>query len=439
MTAFWVLLTGLCFDIPNQWPGFLGAGSAPVSVESVPLEWSPDKNLAWKVEIPGYGQSSPVVWGDRAFVTSVDGVNKETLHIVCFSIASGETLWDYQTASSNPEKSSVYISRAAPTAVVDAERVYAYFEGGDVIALTHAGEKLWARSLATDYGKPQNEFGLSASPTQTADRIFVLIDDIGPSYLVALDKSNGDVSWKSDRTSRKSWSSPSIISVEGQPQVVCSSTGSVDGYDPASGKLLWSFTDVGGNSGTTPLPVGDGQFLVAASPGREGERTEKAKQSNGLMRLSKAGETWTPEFAWRTEAATPSWASPVAYQNYAYWINRSGVVYCLDVASGQLAYSERIPQGAWATPVGIGDRLYCFGKEGLTTVLATGPEFKILAKNELWSADAPPVNRTPAPDESTAERGQAQAMFGKPTVYGVAVVNGGILVRTGSQLFCIRQ
>lgn len=438
MFTFWILWASLFHDAPSQWPGFLGAGASSIVAESIPLEWSPQKNMAWTREIPGYGQSSPVIWGDRIFLTSVDGPNKEMLHVVCYSLQSGDQLWDVETPSTNPEKSSVYISRAAPTPVVDAERVYAYFEGGDVLAVSHTGEKVWARSLSNDYGKPKNEFGLSASLVQTTDRLFVLIDDIGPSYLVAINKATGEVVWKSDRTSRKSWSSPSIVQTGDQFQIVCSSSGSVDGYDPLTGQLLWSNTDVGGNSGTTPLPVGNGRFLVAASPGRDGERTEKAKESNGLMRLNRSGDQWVPEFAWKTDTATPSWASPVAYRGYAYWINRTGVVYCFELETGKSVYTERILQSVWATPVGIGDRLYCFGKDGLTTVLATGPEFKVLASNELWSAEKPPVNRTPGPDESSPERSRASGMFGKPTLYGTAIVNGSLVLRTGSQLFCIR-
>ena len=150
MFTFWILWASLFHDAPSQWPGFLGAGASSIVAESIPLEWSPQKNMAWTREIPGYGQSSPVIWGDRIFLTSVDGPNKEMLHVVCYSLQSGDQLWDVETPSTNPEKSSVYISRAAPTPVVDAERVYAYFEGGDVLAVSHTGEKVWARSLSND-------------------------------------------------------------------------------------------------------------------------------------------------------------------------------------------------------------------------------------------------------------------------------------------------
>ena len=408
MSVVLILLAGMFADVPH-WPGFLGAGATTASPDSIPLTWSPTQNMAWKSEIPGYGQSSPVVWNDRVFVTSVNGENKETLHVVCFSLKSGEMLWDYSAPSTNPETSSVYISRAAPTAVVDQDRVYAYFEGGDVHALTHAGEKVWTRSLTADYGKPTNKFGVSGSPAQTVDRIFILIDDPGTSYLVALDKGTGTVAWKMDRTSRQSWSSPTVITTGETTQIVCSSAGSVDGYDAIDGKLLWTYADVGGNTGTTPLPVGDGSFLLAASAGREGANTEKAKESNGLMTIKKSGDQWVPSFAWKTDTATPSWASPMAHAGYAYWINRTGVVYCFDVATGKSVYTERITQSAWATPVGIGDRIYVFGKDGLTTVLATGPEFKVLGTNELWTADAPPVNRIPTAPETSAERQQSVA------------------------------
>lgn len=425
-------------DPAPRWPGFLGAGASPVAADSVPLTWSPTENMAWKAALPGYGQSSPVIWGDRVFVTTVDGPNKETLHVVCLSLNSGDILWDRSIPSTNQEKSSVYISRAAPTPVVDGQRVYAYFEGGDVLAFTHAGEPAWNRSLTKDNGKPANKFGVSGSPVQDAERVYILVDDEGPAYLVALNKGSGEVAWKVDRTSRKSWSSPALLTLGGEPQIVCSSGGTVDGFNPRDGKLLWSFTEVGGNTATTPLPSAGG-FLVAAAPGREGENTEKAKESNGLMVVEKSGEQWTARFAWKTAEATPSWASPVSYGGHTYWVNRTGAIYCFNEQSGEKRYTQRIPQSAWATPIGIGDRLYVFGKDGATTVLATGPEFRILATNELWSADAPPVNRTPAAAEDTAQRQQASAMFSKPTVYGAAIVDGHIIIRTGSQVFCLRQ
>ena len=138
--------------------------------------------------------------------------------------------------------------------------------------------------------------------------------------------------------------------------------------------------------------------------------------------------------------ATPSWASPFLHQGYAYWVNRVGVVYCIDVATGEQKYAQRTKQSCWATPIAIGDRIYFFGKEGTTTVLAAGPEFKQLAVNELWPADAPPSdNGAPKTDETSTERKQANAMFSGPTQYAAAAVSGSLLIRVGSHVFCIRD
>lgn len=436
------LLMALCSPAAEPtacWPGFLGMGATPIDADTIPIRWSPTENIAWTCPLVGYGQSSPVIWGDRVFITAVDGDNKETLHVICVRLADGTILWDHAAPSSYPQKSSVYISRAAPTPVVDGRGVYAYFESGDVIALTLDGEVRWCRSLTKDYGPPQNEFGLAASPVQMEDRIIVLVDDLGPSYLIALDKATGDVLWKTDRTGRKSWTSPALISFNGAVQVVVSSAGSVAGYEPAAGTQLWEFRDVGGNTGTTPVAAGDGAFLVSASGGRDGANLEEARKSNGLMTVQKMGDEWTPRFAWTNPALTPSWGSPIVHQGFAYWVSRVGAVSCVDVATGQIAYTKRIKQGCWATPVGVGDRIYIFGKEGLTTVLAAGNEFRVLAENMLWSSDDPPVNHVPTAEEETEERRRAAAMFSQVVVYGAALVDGSILLRTGSQLFCVRD
>lgn len=256
-----------------------------------------------------------MIWGNRVYVTTVDGQQKETLHVICINLTDGTVLWDKAGPSSFPQKSSLYISRAAPTPVVDEHGVYAYFESGDVRALTHDGELRWSRSLTKDYGAPQNEFGLSASPVQTSDRVMILIDDAGPSYLVALDKSNGNVAWKADRTSRRSWTSPALIPFSGKMQVVVSSAGSVVGYEPSSGQQLWEFTSVGGNTGTTPVAAGDGSFLISASAGSDGKNAEQAKKSNGLMTVENRGDEWAPRFAWTTPTTTPSWGSPTVHQD----------------------------------------------------------------------------------------------------------------------------
>ena len=440
MNSAILLLTALLvFDQPS-WPGFLGAGASEVEPASIPLKWSPTENVAWDASLPGHGQSSPVIWGDKVFVTSIEGDNKETCHTLCLSLSDGSILWDHKHTSTSPDPNSVYISRAAPTPVVDGQHVFAFFECGDLVALTHDGKEVWTKSLSKEYGKFVNKFGLSGSPIQTESSVVVLIVDEGPSYLVSFAKADGKILWKTDRTSRTSWSSPALLMIDDEPQVVVSSAGSIDGYDPATGKQLWTFGEIGGNTATTPLAAGPNQFLVAASPGRSGENAEGARKSNALVKVSKDGDNWKVEKVWIAAEATPSWASPFIHQGLAYWVNRVGVVYCVDAATGEQKYAQRTKQSCWATPLALGDRIYFFGKDGITTVLAAGPEFKELAMNELWPADTPPTdNGAPKPDETSAERKQASAMFSGPTQYGVAAVSGSLLIRVGSHVFCIRD
>ena len=425
---------------PPAWPGFLAAGASAIDPASIPLTWAPGKNVAWDASLPGHGQSSPVIWNDRAFVTTVEGENKEICHTLCLSLADGSILWDHRHTSTAPDPNSVYISRAACTPVVDSRHVYAFFECGDLVALTHDGKPVWTISLSQQYGKFVNKFGLSGSPVQTDAAVIVLVDDEGPSYLVAISKADGSVLWKTDRSSRTSWSSPALLTLAGQPQVVVSSAGSVDAYHPSTGAQLWTYTDIGGNTGTTPLPAGPDAFLVAASPGRSGENSEGAKKSNALIQVSRDGEQWNVKKVWTSSEATPSWASPFVHQGHAYWVNRVGVVYCLDVTTGETKYAQRTKQSCWATPLPMGDRIYFFGKEGTTTVLAAGPEYRELSVNELWPADVPPSdNGAPKVDDTSAERKQANAMFSGPTQYAAAAVTGSLLIRVGSHVYCIRE
>jgi outer membrane protein assembly factor BamB len=438
---FGLLLLALLLPAdPPAWPGFLGAAATPIEPASIPLTWSPSQNVAWDASLPGHGQSSPVIWNDRAFVTSVVGENKETCHTVCLSLADGAILWDHQHQSTAPDPNSVYISRAAPTPVVDRNHVFAFFECGDLVALTHDGKQVWTTSLSKLYGRFVNKFGLSSSPVQTDSAVIVLIDDEGPSCLVAISKADGSILWKTDRTSRTSWSSPALLTLAGLPQVIVSSAGTIDSYDPATGKQLWTYADIGGNTATTPLPAGPDSFLVAASPGRSGENSAGAQKSNALIKVTRDGDQWKIEKPWMSSEATPSWASPFVHQGYAYWVNRVGVVYCLNAATGEQKYAQRTKQSCWATPLAIGDRIYFFGKEGATTVLAAGPEFRQLAVNELWNADTPPSdNGAPKTDETSPERKQANAMFSGPTQYAAAAVSGSLLIRVGSHVFCIRD
>ncbi len=407
----------------DQWPSFLGAGASEVNADSIPLEWSDSENVAWQAELAGYGQSSPVVWNDHVYVTTVEGDMKEKFHVIALKLSDGSKVWQHSIDNSDPMESSVYVSRAAPTPAVDANGVYVFFESGDMVALSHDGQPKWERSLLAEYGKYESQFGLGASLAQTEDAIYVLADNEGPAYILAIDKKTGENLWKTEREKRVAWSSPTIVMVGGQPVIVTSAPGSVEGYDPKSGKLLFSYDQLGGNTVCTPMDFGDGRFLVGASPGQQGEDGGLAGESNIMMKVEMQNGQATVEKVWTAEKAMASFSSPVIYRGYAYWVNRSGVVLCYDVETGKLQFQERLAQPCWATPIGIGDRVYFVGQKGVTTVIQAGPEFKKLAENTLYE-DAP---------------SEGNGQFGGRTEYGVVAVNGSLLIRTGDVLYCLRN
>jgi outer membrane protein assembly factor BamB len=435
-----LMMSAIGADTSPNWPGFLGGGDVRLTAESLPLTWSPTENIAWQAALPGHGQSSPVIWEGKVFVTAVEGPMKDTYHVLAFDLEDGRALWKHSLESSDKVKESYFVSRAAPTPVTDGRAIYAVFESGDVVALTLDGKQRWRRKLSNEYGKFQNEFGLGASPVQTDDAVIWLADHDGPSYLIALSKLDGRTLWKTDRTPRRSWSSPALVRVAGQLQVVCSSAGSVDGYDPKTGRLLWSFDELAGNTAATPLGFADGQFLVGASPGNEGgARVEGAKRSNLAMAIELAEGKPAPKILWRTEEVTPTFASPKVYAGHAYWINRVGVVYCFDAATGEQRYAERVKQSCWATPIGAGDRLYLFGKDGVTTVLRAGPRFEVLAENQLWDPASVKPDPAKVAAEDTEERRRAAAMFSGRVQYGVAAAANSLVIRTGDVLYCVRH
>ncbi|QDU31441.1 outer membrane biogenesis protein BamB [Anatilimnocola aggregata] len=435
-----VLLSLCTAESQPAWPAFLGQGASEVKPDSLPVTWSPAANIAWQTDLAGFGQSSPVIYGERVFVTAVEGPDKDICHLLALNLSDGKVQWKHSFDSSDKVKNSLYVSRAAPTPVTDDKHVFAFFESGDVVAVTHTGTEKWRKSLSSEFGKFQNKFGLAASPVMTDDSIVILVDDEGPSYLIALSKTDGKTKWKTDRTSRTSWSSPSLVEVAGAQHVVCSSSGTVDGYEAATGKLLWSYDEVGGNNKSTPRPYAPGSFLVGASASREAKATPGTdpKKSNFAMTIELVDGKPQPKVLWRTEQATPTFNSPVVYAGHAYWVNTQGVVFCLDATTGEARYTERLKQSCWATPLGVGDRLYFFGKDGVTSVLRTGPKFELLAENQLWDPAQLKVDPAKGAAEDTEEKREAAAMFSGPTQYGVAAVSGSLLIRTGDKLYCLR-
>ncbi|MCA9072027.1 MAG: PQQ-binding-like beta-propeller repeat protein [Planctomycetaceae bacterium] len=395
-----VALFGADLSQTQQWPVFRGNGQSLTTAKDLPLNWSAEKNIAWKQDLKGYGQSSPVVWGERVFVTSADGKEKENLVIAAVNLTTGQPEWSKSFPASTKIPVSDYVSRSAPTPAVDADRVYAFFESGDLIALDHKGNEVWKRSLKSDYGAFEGNHGLGSSPALTKNAVVVLADHSGPSYLIGLDKKTGKTLWKTDRKPRVSWSSPIVVETPQGERIFLSSNGSVEAFN-AKGEQIWEVTDVERNTVASPTVTED--FVVIGS---------SQVGNNFAIKRGGTGDVTGSHIAWRNREATSSFGSPLVHQGRVYFVNRSGGVVCADLKTGDTLWKERLPGSCWASPVGAGDRIYFFTKDGTTTVMASSDEKKTLAENPLPTTDR---------------------------IYGVACLDGCILIRTGSQLLCIRE
>lgn len=444
---------------PKQvWPNFRGDGSSISLAKNLPQSWSPTENRAWSVTLPGYGQSSPVVWGNRIFLTAVDGDEKDKLYVLAVELESGKLLWKKEFAATQKGKNNPMMSRAAPTPVVDGQAVYALFESGDVLALSHSGEVKWQRSLVKDYGAIENNHGLGSSPIQTEKAMVILIDHRGPSYLIALDKSTGKNLWKTDRTSRTSWTSPIVTKVADREAIVVSSSGSLDAYDAQTGKLLATLEGLVGN--TIPSPTVQNDLLViGAGENRMKPDLVASAQANCCVRLTLKENKASFETVWQGKKIISQHASPLIYQGHAYFVTKSGLVVCVDLKTGEEKYSERLASLCWATPIAAGELIYFFGKDGVTTVLKAGPKYELVATNRLWNQEefnkrleeakkkaeqtlpkakegTGPGGGPPLPKE---EREASRYSAVGDVVYGVAVVEGAFLVRTGTELHCLQK
>jgi len=451
----------------------------------LPLTWNDKESLAWQTPLAGYGQSSPVVWGDQVYVTMVQGKQKEKQLVVAFSWGKGTQLWSHEQPTVNTGENSDYFSRAAPTPVVDQSGVIAWFEGGDVVALDHQGSVRWKKDLVQEYGPIQARHGLSSSLAQSTDSVFVWVQrDNGP-YLLALSKEDGSVKWRVDRPAGTAWSSPVMIPMEnGGMHLVLSTSGpsggggapggprgaggpgpsagaggpaseagtngseakkpegaesprppmgppkpgQLAGLDPSSGETLWELSGLFGNSSSTPVVAAPGQVLVGASAGREGGPSKEAISTNGLVAIKQdSSGKWKAEYLWHATKATCGFCSPAMHNGMAYFVDRRGMVHCLDANTGEEAYMERLGHPVWATPIGAGDRVYFVGEEGVTTVVKAGAKFETLASNALWQAS-----------DSAIDEKDPRSMLGRTRQYAVVPMPNGLLIRRGDVLYAIK-
>lgn len=465
--ATWIIVWGLWAATPitaDTWPGFRGDGSGVSPARNVPTHWAPERGVTWRVAVPGYGQSAPIIWKDLVFVTSVEGLNQERQWVHAFRLADGERLWSREFAATQPLKNMFRNSRAAPTAVVDAAGVYALFAGGELAALKHDGTPRWWRSLVKDYGEFRNGRGLSSSLAQTDKAVIALVDHEGPSYALAVDKRTGENVWKTDRGElQSSWSSPLVGYPFGQPLVVLSSCDTVEVLNGETGRWLCGLSGLVGNRIPSASFSGQ-QILVGACEAEHIPMVPRqVSRSNCGLRLVQAAGKVDSQFVWGARRAVSYYSTPLAYAGCVYYVNKVGLLFCLDQQTGAEHYVQRIGGPCWASAIGAAGHVYLFLKEGKVLVIKAGPAFEQVASNLAWSEDeAPAEAETPAATEpppsfpgGAASAGPGGApldldnmddatlrrlfAYGEPILYGAAIVEGSLLLRTGESLICVQS
>jgi len=368
-----------------QWRGPLGTGEAPQA--DPPVEWSEEKNVAWKVRVPGGGKSTPIVWGDAVYLTTAvpKGGGQEFV-VLAYGRADGAVRWRRTVKELVPHEGTHEDgSFAAGSALTDGERIYAFFGSRGLYALDMDGRVLWEKDLGTM--STRRGFGEGSSPALHGDTLVVTWDHEGQDFVVALDKKTGRERWRQERDEPTTWATPLVVVHQGKPQVVTNGTTRIRSYDLASGSLVWQASGMTMN--VIPSPVAaDG--VVYVTSGFRGSALLAIRLAE-----AKGDVTGTPAVAWTYDRDTPYVPSPLLYEDALYFLkSNSAVLTRLDARTGKASFTERLDgmTNVYASPVGAGGRVYVAGRDGVTAVLGAGPEPRVLARNRLADGfDASPA------------------------------------------------
>jgi outer membrane protein assembly factor BamB len=372
-----------------QWRGPLATGVSPTA--KPPVEWSETKNVRWKVEVPGRGSSSPIVWGDRVYLLTavpagsevasshVASRGKNRYLVLALDRKSGKTIWERTAREEEPHEGThnQFGTYASSSAVTDGEVLVASFESRGFFAYDLQGTKLWEIDLGDK--KMRSEFGEGTTPALHKDRIFVVWDHQGESFIVALDKKSGKELWRTKRDEIDSWATPLVVDVNGRTQVVTSGMRRVRSYDAQTGELVWDMAGLTMNP--IPSPVfGDG--IVYLTSGFRGNSLKAVRIGD-----AKGDITNTPAVAWTFERDTPYVPSPLLYDGILYFLKgNTGVLSAFDAKSGRPHYQlQRIEPtpNVFASPVGADGKVIVLGQDGGAAVLKHGATYEVLATNKL--------------------------------------------------------
>jgi len=401
----------------ENWPGWRGPSGDGVSAgEGIPTKWSSTENIAWKIAVPGEGHSSPIVWGDKVFLTSsLTEKNKRIL--LCIDRLSGQTVWQRDVVQSPPETIHRLNSRASGTPATDGKQVYVTFmraEGDKVIAPNVGSERLITpgKIIVAAYDLDGNEkwktnvgdflsaHGFNTCPVLFEDLLILNGDHDGDAYLVALDRESGRQRWRTRRENKtRSYVTPIIREIDGITQMILSGSLCVASYDPRNGKRHWIVD--GPTEQFVASMVYDGKYVFAT--GGYPERHTLAIRPGGK------GNVTDTHIAWRTTRGAAYVPSPIISGRYLLMVADSGIASCFEARTGKRHWMERLPGGHSPSPVSADGLVYFVSDRGVATVIRPSETFAVIAKNEL----------------------------GEPVSASPAISQGQIFLRTHQHLYCI--
>lgn len=375
-----------------QWRGPLATGEAPHA--RPPAEWSETKNLRFKLEIPGQGKSTPVIWGDLVFLTTAVPKDKEPapgdaaleFAVLAIGRGDGKVRWQRTLRTEIPHEGTHKDGSFAPGSVLtDGTRVFVFFGSHGLYALDMKGTLLWEKDLGRM--RTRNAFGEGSSPALYGETLVVNWDHEGADFIAAFDAKTGRERWRRDRDEPTGWSTPHVVVHQGKAQVVVGGTNAVRSYDLASGDPVWEAPGLTAN--VIPSPV-SAEGVVYTMSGFRGNALRAVRLAD-----ARGAVTGPPALAWSYDKDTPYVPSPLLYRGGLYFLkSNSGILTCLDARTGAAHYSERLEgvPNVYASPVAADGRVYVAGRDGSTVVLEAGPQMKVLATNRLEDGfDASPA------------------------------------------------
>jgi len=383
-----------------DWPQFRGPdGNGHSAAKNLPLEWDATKNVVWKSEIPGKGWSSPALFRGRLYLTTAEEVGSDlTLRVLCQDAANGRPLWASEVFLTPPVRHHQKNSQASPTAIVEGDRIYVHFGHYGTACLDLSGKVIWKQAEL----KYSPVHGNGGSPILVGNALIFSADGQSDPFIIALDKLSGKVLWKVKRetTAKKnfSFSTPTLITINGQQQLISPGSGVVGALDPKTGNELWRCRYGEGYS-VIPKPV-LGHGLIFLSSGYD-------KPVLLAIRTGGKGDVTDTHIAWKLEKGAPHTPSPLLVGNELYVVSDAGIATCLDAKTGQVHWSERIPGNYSASPVYADGKLWFQNETGVGTVLKPGKTFEKLAENNL----------------------------GERTLASYAVTDGAFFIRTEKHLY----